>query len=250
VTQNDRSARVVLRDVGVEYRLYTDRERTIKGRILGGWPFFHLRTERFWALHDINLRVSEGEVLGVIGPNGSGKSTLLRVMARILDPTEGSAELRGEVRPLLDLSTTLNPEWTGRQNAYLYGAANLIPKAKMRDMIPTIVKFAELGSFFDVPLKAYSSGMIARLGFSLATHLQPDILLVDEVLAVGDEHFQHKSYFRMLELIERGSLVVLVSHNTLFLESICTRAIILDGGRLVADGEPKSVIADYRSRFS
>ncbi len=239
--------RIELRNLGVCYRLLTDHETTIKGRILASFGA-HGRHEQFWALRGIDLSVGPGEVLGVIGRNGSGKSTLLRAIAGLFDPTEGSIETKGEIQPLLDLIGPLNAELTGRQNVYLHAAVHRIPREEAELEIPKIVQFSELGMFFDVPVKTYSSGMLARLAFSLATQLHPEILLIDEVLAVGDEQFQKKSYFRMLKLIERGGLVVMVTHNTQIVESLCTRAILLEGGKLVEDGEPSRVASKYRTR--
>jgi ABC-type polysaccharide/polyol phosphate transport system ATPase subunit len=237
---------VRLEAVGVRYRLLTEQERTLKGRILGALSRRTAGGCEFWALRDINLEVHEGEVLGVIGANGSGKSTLLRVIARILYPTEGQVASRGEIRPLLDLASTINGNLTGRQNAFLYAALNRIPRKQMEELIPAIRDFTELGPFFDVPVRMYSSGMIARLSFALATQFRPDVLLIDEVLAAGDEHFQRKSYFRMMKLIERGSLVIIVSHNLAFIEQVCTRAALLSEGRIMADGRPSEVVAAYR----
>src|SRR5262249_10881992 len=152
----------------------------------------------------------------------------------------------GRVTPILDLTGVLNTELTGRANAFLHGALQRIPRERIEALIPRVVEFAELGPFFDVPLKAYSSGMIARLAFGLATQLNPEILLIDEVLAVGDEQFQRKSFFRMRKLIESGSLVVIVSHNTTLVEQLCNRVILIEGGRIVADGEAARIIGHYR----
>lgn len=242
-------AMVQLEGVGLKYRLLSERDRTLKGRILGAFSGQGGLDCEFWALRNVNCEIRHGEVVGIIGPNGSGKSTLLRVIARILHPTEGRVLSRGEIRPLLDLASTMNGNLTGRQNAFLYAALNRIPRAQMLELIPGIMDFAELGSFFDVPVSMYSSGMLARLSFALATQKRSDILLIDEVLAVGDEQFQRKSYFRMMKLIERGSLVVIVSHNLPFVEQVCTRAILLSSGRIVADGRPSEVVAKYKRQI-
>jgi len=204
------------------------------------------QAHEFWALRHVELEFRQGEVVGIVGTNGAGKSTLLRVMSRILHPTEGSIEWHGKIRPLLDIGSSLNGNLTGRQNAYLYGALHQISRAEIEELIPKIVDFSELGTFFDVPVRMYSSGMAARLSFALATRTRPDVLLIDEVLSVGDEHFQRKSYFRMMKLIERGSLVVIVSHNLPFVEKVCNRAIWLSSGRVRHDGRPSEVIARYR----
>jgi ABC-type polysaccharide/polyol phosphate transport system ATPase subunit len=237
---------VKLETASVKYKLLTERERTLKGRIFGALQRTPEAKSEFWALRDINFEAHQGEIVGIIGPNGSGKSTLLRVIARVLYPTQGRVTSQGEIRPLLDISSTMNGNLTGRQNAYLYAALYRIPQDKMKEMIPAIRDFAELGPFFDVPVRTYSSGMLARLSFALATQFRPDILLIDEVLAVGDECFQRKSYFRMMRLIERGSLAMIVSHNLSFVEQVCNRAIFLSEGRLIADGRPAEVVSRYR----
>jgi len=238
-----------LEQVGVKFRLLTEKDLTLKGRILSRLAGEPKSDREFWALRGIDFEAGHGEVVGIIGPNGSGKSTLLRVIAGILYPSEGRVESRGQIQPLLDVGGTLNGNLTGRQNAYLYAALNRIPRRMMDELIPKIMDFAELGPFFDVPTRMYSSGMLARLSFALATALHPEVLLVDEVLAVGDERFQRKSYFRMLKLIERGSLVLIVSHNLAFIEQVCTRAILLSAGRIAADGRPGDVIARYRRQI-
>jgi len=239
-------ASIELKGAGLKYRLFTDRQTTLKGHFLSMFLGGRRRPSEFWALRGVDVAIRAGEVVGVIGANGSGKSTLLRVMAGILEPSEGTISVEGAVRPLLDLSGVLNGDLTGRENTYLYSALNRIGRQETDELIPGIVEFAEIGPFFDVPLKTYSSGMIARLAFALATQRKPDILLLDEVLAVGDERFQQKSYFRMQKLIEKGSLVVIVSHNLQFVQQTCTRAILLSGGHLVADGPPADIIGRYR----
>jgi lipopolysaccharide transport system ATP-binding protein len=169
-------------------------------------------------------------------------------MAGLFDPAEGSIESHGKILPLLDLLSPLNGELTGRQNAYLFGALHRVPRKDIDEMIPAILDFAEIGAFFDAPVKTYSAGMMARLAFSVATRIRPDILLIDEVLSVGDEYFQKKSYFRMLKLVEKGTLVVIVSHNLDAIQSLCQRVVLLEGGRIVQDGPPSKVVAAYRQR--
>jgi len=239
---------VHLEDVGVQYRLLTERQTTLKGRILGLFSAVPPAGSEFWALRNLSLQVGRGEIVGVIGSNGSGKSTLLRVVAGILPQTTGQARTEGVLSPLLDLGSTLNGNLTGRQNAQLFAAMNRIPAAETASFIEKAADYSELGSFFEVPVRMYSSGMMARLSFALATQVSPDVLLIDEVLAVGDENFQRKSYFRMMKLIERGGLAMIVSHNLAFVEQVCTRAIALSGGNLYADGKPASVVAEYRRR--
>jgi len=240
---------VHVRNVGVRYQLLTEQARTLKGRVLSAFSRAGSHPAEFWALRNVEFAASSGEVLGIVGANGSGKSTLLRVIARVIQPTEGSVTCRGRVTPVLDLTSTLNPEFSGRENAYIFGALHGVRRKEVDRWLPALVEFTELGPFFEVPMKAYSSGMAARLAFGLATQLNPEILLLDEVLAVGDEHFQRKSYFRLRKLIDRGNLVMIVSHNMAQLEQICTRLILIAGGRIVADGAPPEVAAEYRRRI-
>ncbi len=235
---------VELNNVGLLYRLVAEHQRTIKGRLLG------MRRDPavsdFWALREVTLRFKKGEVVGVAGSNGAGKSTLLKLIAGSIEPTEGSVRTIGELSPLLELGSLMNGYLTGRENARLFGAANRIPLKEFEEGIERIKDFAELGPFFEVPVKTYSSGMLARLAFAIATEVRPDILLLDEVLSVGDENFQRKSYFRMMKLIEKGSLVIIVSHNAAQLENLCSRVVGLKGGRVVSDGPPGRSLAELR----
>jgi ABC-2 type transport system ATP-binding protein len=236
---------ISLADVGVRYLLLTEDQRTFKGRVLN-----LLRppvpAAQFWALQNISLSINPGEVVGVVGRNGSGKSTLMRVMSGVIQPTAGSVEVKGLISPLLELGGPLNGELTGRENAYLYGALFKFSRAQMDEMIPQIIAFSELGTFFDIPIKTYSSGMTARLAFSVATQMQPEILLLDEILSVGDEQFQKKSFLRIKKLIDRGTIVVMVSHSSETIERLCTRVVYLLNGQLVADGKPHTVVEKYR----
>ena len=238
---------VQLTDVSVKYQLLTEEARTLKGRLISAMS--KEKCAEFWALQGVSLSVESGEVLGIIGPNGSGKSTMLRVISRIIEPTEGHVSTVGRLTPILDLTGTLNPEYTGRENAFMFGALHGIPRDQIAEWIPRIVEFTSLGPFIDVPLKAYSSGMVARLAFALSTQLEPDILLLDEVLSVGDEQFQRKSYFRVRNLIENGNVVLIVSHNIALLEQICTRMVLVWGGKIVAEGAPAQVVAEYRKKI-
>jgi ABC-type polysaccharide/polyol phosphate transport system ATPase subunit len=237
---------IELRGVGVRYRLLTERARTLKGRVLSMMAGYESSGAEFWALRDLNLSISAGQVLGIVGSNGSGKSTMLRVIARIIEPAEGEVTTAGRITPVMDLTSTLNPDFSGRENAFIFGALHGVPHENVAEWIPRIAEFTELGPFFDVPIKAYSSGMAARLAFALSSQLQPEILLLDEVLSVGDERFQRKCYFRVRKLIDRGKLVVIVSHNLSLLEHLCTRVVLLSAGRIAADGNPSRVIAEYR----
>lgn len=241
------SQSISLDRVGVRYRLLTEDARTLKGRLLG---LLGSRSPEssFWALEDVSLSVRAGEVVGIVGRNGSGKSTLLRVMAGIIAPTTGSLEVTGEVHPLLDLGGAFHPELTGRENAYLTASLYKMSREEADAVMPEIIRFSELGIFFDMPIKTYSSGMISRLGFTVNTQFRPDILLLDEVLSVGDEEFQRKSLAKVRKLIEQGSIVVVVAHSSFIIEQFCNRAVLLTNGRVAADGKPGEVLAEYRAR--
>jgi lipopolysaccharide transport system ATP-binding protein len=198
-----------------------------------------------WALRDVSLRVNQGEVLGVIGHNGAGKSTLLKILSRITEPTEGRAEVRGRVGSLLEVGTGFHPELTGRENTYLNGAILGMRRSEIARRFDAIVAFAEVERFIDTPVKRYSSGMYLRLAFAVAAHLEPEILLVDEVLAVGDAAFQRKCLGRMSDVAREGRTVLFVSHNLPSVEKLCQRVVVIDGGRIVMEGDPATCIAAY-----
>jgi lipopolysaccharide transport system ATP-binding protein len=201
----------------------------------------------FWALSDINLEIRHGEVVGLVGRNGAGKSTLLKILSRIIKPTTGRAELRGRVGSLLEVGTGFHPELTGRENVYLNGAILGMSRREISRKFDEIVAFAEVDRFLDTPVKRYSSGMYVRLAFAVAAHLEPEILVVDEVLAVGDQRFQKKCLGKMNEVSRHGRTVLFVSHNIAALVNLCSRAVLIDQGRVVADGEPRSVTQQYLS---
>jgi lipopolysaccharide transport system ATP-binding protein len=206
--------------------------------------------QTFWALKDVFLEVREGEVLGLIGRNGAGKTTLLKILSRISRPTTGWAEIRGRVGSLLEVGTGFHPELTGRENTYLSGAILGMGKQEMARKFDEIVAFAELETFIDTPVKHYSSGMYVRLAFAVAAHLEPEILLVDEVLAVGDINFQKKCMGKMDDASRAGRTVILVSHNLGAIGQLCRRALLLEGGTLILDGPPEEVIASYMKAVS
>ena len=203
--------------------------------------------EILWALKDVSFEVKRGEVLGVIGPNGAGKSTLLKVLSRITDPTEGYAEINGRVGSLLEVGTGMHPELSGRENIYLNGCILGMRRAEINDKFDEIVEFSGIERFIETPVKRYSSGMKVRLGFSIAAHLEPEILLIDEVLAVGDAEFQKKCLGKMDDVAESGRTVLFVSHNMGSIDKLCDRCILLSTGELSADGPTESVISDYLS---
>jgi lipopolysaccharide transport system ATP-binding protein len=203
------------------------------------------RSEELWALRDLSLEVHEGEVLGVIGSNGAGKSTFLKLLSRITEPTEGEISLLGRVGSLLEVGTGFHQELTGRENIYLNGAILGMTRAEINRQFDNIVEFSEISRFLDTPVKRYSSGMYVRLAFAVAAHLEPEILLIDEVLAVGDAAFQRKCLGRMEDVADSGRTVLFVSHNMQTIRSLCTRVIELEGGRVVNSGEPSTVIDSY-----
>ena len=198
-----------------------------------------------WALREVTFDVQEGEVLGVIGRNGAGKSTLLKVLTRITTPTAGRAELRGRVGSLLEVGTGFHPELTGRENIYLNGSILGMRRREIQQKLPEIIEFSGVEAFIDTPVKRYSSGMYVRLAFSVAAHFEPEIMLVDEVLAVGDAEFQARCLGRMEDLGATGRTVLFVSHNMQAIAQLCDRAILMDQGRVVLDGPSEEVVAHY-----
>ena len=204
-------------------------------------------SDRFWALEDITFDVKQGEILGIIGKNGAGKSTLLKIMSRVTTPTKGQVKIKGRVACLLEVGTGFHPELTGRENIYLNGAILGMSKAEIKRKFDEIVDFADVEEFIDTPVKRYSSGMHIRLGFSVAAHLDPEILLVDEVLAVGDAEFQKKCLGKMSEVSRGGRTVFFVSHNMLAVKNLCTKAILLERGKNICLEDTSSVIERYLS---
>lgn len=240
---------IVARDVGICYDLRLTSRRTLRqviGEVIhtNGSP----TPPTFWALKQVSFVARAGDIVGVIGRNGSGKSTLLLAIAGILRPDTGAVRTFGRTSTLMTLGAGFDPELNGRENIYLNGAFLGLSKPKVDALLSDIVEFADLGPFIDVPLKKYSTGMRARLGFSIVAHVQSEILLLDEVLAVGDEEFRSRSRERIFELIEQARAIVVVSHDLAFIERTCTKCLWLEHGEVVAFGEPQSVIADYRAR--
>jgi lipopolysaccharide transport system ATP-binding protein len=201
--------------------------------------------DSIWALKDVSFEVRHGQILGIIGRNGAGKSTLLKILSRITAPTEGYGEVNGRIRSLLEVGIGFHPELTGRENVYLNGAILGMRRTEIASRFDEIVAFAEVEKFLDTPVKHYSSGMYLRLAFAVAAHLEPEILIVDEVLAVGDLAFQSKCLGKMSQVASEGRTVLLVSHNLAAVQQLCTRALIISGGRLAADGPVDEVIRKY-----
>jgi ABC-2 type transport system ATP-binding protein len=236
---------IQLTDVSVRYRVPRERISTFKEyliRTIQGKVDYQI----FWALENVSLKIEAGEIFGLVGANGAGKSTLLKVIARVLRPTTGRVVIRGNVAPLLELGAGFHPELTGRENVYLYGALLGFNRRQMNEKFDQIVEFSELDQFIDAPIRTYSSGMTARLGFSVATAHDPAILIVDEILSVGDEAFQQKSSAKIEEFRKRGTTILLVSHNTNAITSMCRRAAWLEHGKLRQVGRPDEIIQAYR----
>src|SRR5262245_39705163 len=219
-----------------------------------GSPFQFLRAKRdrirngkkeFWALRDVSFSVAQGEAVGIVGRNGAGKSTLLKLLSRITEPTTGCIRYRGRVASLLEVGTGFHPELTGRENIYLNAAILGMKRTEIERRFDEIVAFSEVEQFLDTPVKRYSSGMYVRLAFGVAAHLEPEILLVDEVLAVGDATFQKKCLGKMGNVVKEGRTVLFVSHNMAAVSSLCTRSLLIEQGRLVWSGSPQSTIERY-----
>lgn len=235
-------------DVWKRFIIRHNRTDSLKSKFVG---LFHERyrewREEFWALRGIQLTIEPGKALGLIGPNGSGKSTLLRLIARTLYPTKGEVVVHGRVAPMIEIGLGFHYELTGRENVYLSASLYGLTHQEINHIYPQIVEFSELEEFIDVPVKNYSTGMYARLGFSIAVHLDPDILLIDEVLAVGDAHFQKKCLERMLEFRRRDKTIIFVSHSPDAVRTLCDWACLLSRGAVVEAGEVNKVLEAYRT---
>ena len=255
---------ISIEDLWKQYRLGTISHGTLTRDIQSWWARFRgredpnspirqvasggggqVRGDSFWALRGVDLQVREGEVLGVIGRNGAGKSTLLKILSRITAPSRGSVKIKGRLASLLEVGTGFHPELTGRENIYLNGTILGMRRREVAKKLDAIVDFAEVETFLDTPVKRYSSGMYVRLAFAVAAHLEADILVVDEVLAVGDAKFQERCLSKMDELSTRGRTVFFVSHNMASVQRLCTRAALLHEGELLAQGEVAKVVEQY-----
>ncbi|MCX7750021.1 MAG: ABC transporter ATP-binding protein [Candidatus Bipolaricaulota bacterium] len=223
----------------VPFRALTVRRREAPSQGLPASPRY------LWALREVSLEVKRGEAVAIVGRNGSGKSTLLKLLARITEPTQGWAEVQGRVGALLEVGTGFHPELTGRENIFLNGVILGLNRAEIRRRFDEIVAFSELEKFLDTPVKHYSSGMYVRLAFSVAAHFVPDVLLLDEVFAVGDHAFRQKCHHRLRETLQAGTTVLLVTHDPAVAEQWCSRAVWLEGGQVRADGPSASVVQAY-----
>jgi ABC-type polysaccharide/polyol phosphate transport system ATPase subunit len=231
--------------VGMCFHMHREKVTTLKEAILG--RFRHLADpDLLWALRNVSFHVKPGEAVALIGHNGSGKSTLLKIAAGVLRPTEGHARVEGRISPLIEVAAGFDPELTGRDNVFLNGALMGYSRKEMAARFDRIVEFSELGDFIDMPLKNYSSGMYMRLGFSIAADVEPEVLMVDELLAVGDEKFQQKCMQRIEEIRRRRCTIFYVSHSMESVKELCTRVLVLHHGALVHDGAVDEGIARYR----
>ncbi len=232
-------------NVSMAFRMYREKVNTLKEAVLGG--FGHLRKlDLLWALRDVSFEVRHGESVGLIGHNGSGKSTLLRLAAGVLKPTAGAVSVQGRISPMIELAAGFDPDLSGRDNVFLNGVLMGHTRREMRAKFDRIVEFAELADFIDMPVKNYSSGMYAKLGFAIAADVEPDILIIDEVLAVGDERFQRKCEERIGKIKRTGCTIFYVSHDMESVAEICERVLVMDHGAVVFDGAPQSAVARYR----
>lgn len=235
---------VIVDNVSKKFRLYRERNQTLKSAILRGRKSV---SEDFWAVRDVSFEVPHGETFGLIGRNGSGKSTLLKTLARILYPNHGSITMNGKAAALLEVGSGFHPELSGRENIYLNGSILGLTKKEVTARLDEIIDFSGVEKFIDQPVKNYSSGMYVRLGFSVAVHTRPDILIVDEVLAVGDGAFKEKSRQKFIEFTGEGRTVILVTHSLAQVRSMCTQVAWLDHGRLREVGDSATVTKNYEA---
>lgn len=233
---------ISLRKVSKKFRLFASRTDRLREAL---HPFRRRYHQEFWALRHISLDVQQGETLGILGRNGSGKSTLLQIICSVMQPTEGMVFVKGRIAALLELGAGFNPEFTGRQNVMLNGAIMGFSRREMLQRMPAIEAFADIGPFFDQPVKTYSSGMFVRVAFAAAIHVDPDVLVVDEALAVGDVKFQQKCLLQLERIRERGASIVFVSHSIETVTSLCNRAVILERGQIIDEGSPKVIAERY-----
>jgi ABC-2 type transport system ATP-binding protein len=234
--------------VGMKFNLSAEKVDNLKEYVIKRAKR-QITYKEFWALKDVNLELRRGERLGILGLNGAGKSTLLKVIAGVLKATEGNVSVKGKIVPLLELGAGFDKQYTGKENIFLYGAMLGYSKEFINEKYKEIVEFSELGEFIDVPIKNYSSGMKARLGFSIATIVEPEILILDEVLSVGDAKFKKKSEKRIKAMFDKGVTVLFVSHSLDQVKRLCNKAIILEHGHIIADGSVEEVSKIYEEKL-
>ncbi len=240
-TTNEKYA-VIVNHVTKSFKIYYDKASTLKEHLIF-WK--RNKSEMFTALKDIDLKIEKGETVGLIGVNGSGKSTLLKLMTKIIYPNKGTVTTYGKLTSLLELGAGFHNDFTGRENIYFNASIFGLTKKEIDQRLDEIIEFSELGEFIDNPVRTYSSGMYMRLAFSIAINVDAEILLIDEILAVGDQHFQEKCFKKLRELKESDKTIVIVSHDLGNIENLCTRAVWIDEGHIAMDGKPKDVIKEY-----
>jgi len=235
---------IEVNDVGMEFNLSQEKVDNIKEYVIKLLKR-ELLFQEFWALKNISFEIKKGDRVGIVGLNGAGKSTLLKIISGVMKPTEGTVKIKGKLVPLLELGAGFDNDYTGRENIFLNGAMLGYSKEFLEEKYDEIVDFSEIGKFIDVPIKNYSSGMKARLGFSIATMVEPEILVIDEVLSVGDAKFRKKSEERIMSLFDKGITVLFVSHSVGQVKSLCNKAIWLEKGKLIMQGDVEEVCAAY-----
>ncbi len=238
---------IKVENVGMKFNLSKEKVDSLKEYIIKSLKG-QISYNEFWALKDINFSLQKGDRLGILGLNGAGKSTLLKVIVGVFKPTEGKVTKNGKIAPLLELGAGFDPQYTGRENIFLYGAVLGFSKKFLEEKYDEIVAFSELEEFIDVPLKNYSSGMKARLGFAIATIVEPEILILDEVLSVGDAKFRKKSEQKVMDMFDKGVTVLFVSHSIAQVKKLCNKAILLEKGRIIAAGDIDEVAEIYESK--
>lgn len=238
----EESYAIIVENLSKKYRLYKCKKDRMKEALD---PFRKKLHKDFYAVKDLNLKVKKGEILGIVGRNGSGKSTLLKLIAGIINPTQGSVKTKGNLIPLLELGSGFNPEYTGLENIYFYSSIMGFSRKETDQKLQNILDFAEIGDFIHQPIKTYSSGMKTRLAFAVSVNVNPDILILDEVLSVGDELFKRKSFVKMEEFFKAGKTILYVSHSANTIIQLCNRAVLIDDGEILFDGVPKEVVMNY-----
>lgn len=241
---------IILKNVSMKFNLGVEKDNSLKMIFINLFtPKKKKKKDYFWALKDIDFRINKGDVVGIIGANGAGKSTLLKVVSGVYKPTTGTVEVNGKISPMIELGAGFDAELTARENIYLNGAILGYSKEFLEEKFEEIVEFSELREFLDVPIKNFSSGMVAKLAFSISTIVDPEVLIVDEILSVGDIKFQEKSKNKMMSMIEGGTTVLYVSHSIDSIKELCSKVIWLDHGKIVKMGDTKEICDEYYKKL-
>lgn len=241
---------IILKNVSMKFNLGVEKDNSLKMIFINLFtPRKKKKKDYFWALKDIDFRINKGDVVGIIGANGAGKSTLLKVVSGVYKPTTGTVEVNGKISPMIELGAGFDAELTARENIYLNGAILGYSKEFLEEKFEEIVEFSELREFLDVPIKNFSSGMVAKLAFSISTIVDPEVLIVDEILSVGDIKFQEKSKNKMMSMIEGGTTVLYVSHSIDSIKELCSKVIWLDHGKIVKMGDTKEICDEYYKKL-